>query len=450
MKTTFNFLTGWVVLVLAGLNTVPLCAAPAYPLKVSADSRYLVDQQDKPFFMHGDTAWSLIAQVSREDAELYLRDCAARGFNSVIVSLIEAHYSSQAPANYYGIEPFLDKNRFTTPNEAYFTHADWVIRKAAEFGLNVVLAPCYLGCCDDGWAKALTESNSVSDARWYGAWVGKRYARFPNIIFVWGNDLRPEKLRGKIRAMAEGAKSASPVHLHTYHSRNRSALDDWTSGERWLDLNNTYSYHPIQIKSLENDNRSPRLPYFHFESDYENCFNHAPLSKIRHQAYVAVLCGNCGHHFGNNPIWHMNGAPKDARDSWKNHLDDEGRLQMRHVRALFESRPWYLLRPDKERRIATSEPGDGLQFVAVAGASDHSTLIAYLPGLRPVSINMGWLSGTVARCWWFNPRTGEATAAGDMESSGIREFTPMTDSDWILVIDDADRRFPIPGASPSN
>src|SRR5690242_3500959 len=35
---------------------------PAYPLKLSANHRYLVDQNGQPFFINGDAPWSLIVQ----------------------------------------------------------------------------------------------------------------------------------------------------------------------------------------------------------------------------------------------------------------------------------------------------------------------------------------------------------------------------------------------------
>jgi hypothetical protein len=34
---------------------------------------------------------------------------------------------------------------WSVPNEKYFAHADWVIRKAAENGIAVLLVPAYLG-----------------------------------------------------------------------------------------------------------------------------------------------------------------------------------------------------------------------------------------------------------------------------------------------------------------
>src|SRR5262249_17993157 len=38
---------------------------PAFPLRTEPGRRYLVDAVGRPFLLHGDTAWSLIAQLSR-------------------------------------------------------------------------------------------------------------------------------------------------------------------------------------------------------------------------------------------------------------------------------------------------------------------------------------------------------------------------------------------------
>ncbi len=46
----------------------------AFPLGIPAGKRYLEDAAGQPFLIHGDTAWSLIAQLAREDAEAYLQD----------------------------------------------------------------------------------------------------------------------------------------------------------------------------------------------------------------------------------------------------------------------------------------------------------------------------------------------------------------------------------------
>jgi hypothetical protein len=86
----------------------------------------------------------------------------------VIVTLVESHYANNAPANYYGDVPYTSPGHFTTPNETYFAHADSIINKAAEYGIQIILAPNYLGCCNDGYWDELNNMNNEEDARWYG------------------------------------------------------------------------------------------------------------------------------------------------------------------------------------------------------------------------------------------------------------------------------------------
>jgi hypothetical protein len=71
-----------------GTAAEPSDSAHAFPLAVKRGKRYLVDAAGRPFLIQGDTAWSLIAQLTREDVVLYLDDRRARGFNTLLVNLI--------------------------------------------------------------------------------------------------------------------------------------------------------------------------------------------------------------------------------------------------------------------------------------------------------------------------------------------------------------------------
>ena len=116
-----------------------------YPLKISTNKRYLVDQEDSPFFLQGEAPWSLIVGVTKEDAEMYLANRSKKRFNAILVNLIEHAFCENPPKNIYGEDPFTTVGDFTTPNEKYFQHADWVISKAAEYNIAVLLCPMFLG-----------------------------------------------------------------------------------------------------------------------------------------------------------------------------------------------------------------------------------------------------------------------------------------------------------------
>src|SRR5438552_837906 len=62
----------------------------AFPLKASANRRYLVDQHDVPFPIMGRTAWSLIA-VPAADAELFLDDTLSHGFDAIELMIPSGH-----------------------------------------------------------------------------------------------------------------------------------------------------------------------------------------------------------------------------------------------------------------------------------------------------------------------------------------------------------------------
>src|SRR6185295_13301771 len=86
--------TAWVLQVVAfkpfGGNPPP---PSAYPLKVSANGRYLVDQNDTPFFMMGDSPQALMVNLSEVEADGFFADRQAAGFNLVWINLLCATYT---------------------------------------------------------------------------------------------------------------------------------------------------------------------------------------------------------------------------------------------------------------------------------------------------------------------------------------------------------------------
>ena len=127
----------------ASLDVASQTAAPVYPPKVSASGLSLVDQNNRPFFINGESAWSLITQISKQDAELFLENRRQKGYNVLLAMLINHEFTSNAPRNFAGDAPFTTAGDFNTPNEAYFAHADWVINTAAAKGQVIMLTPLY-------------------------------------------------------------------------------------------------------------------------------------------------------------------------------------------------------------------------------------------------------------------------------------------------------------------
>jgi hypothetical protein len=428
------------------VNTPPT-GPYVYPLVVGPTSRYLVDQNGKPFFLAGDAAWSLIAELSREDADAYLANRQQLGFTLVMVNLIEHAFSSNAPANFYGASPFTGAN-FTTPNEAYFAHADYVIQSAAQKGIVVMLAPLYLGagCGSEGWCAEVQAASNQALTDW-GSYVGNRYRNYPNIIWMIGGDTDPSPVQSKVQAMVDGILARDANHPFTAHNApGEMAIDPW-GRPAWLNVNNTYTYSSTQYTELlATYNVSPPIPYFFLETQYENEGNPSPQA-LRSQSYWAVLSGAFGHVFGNCPIWHFGSSSGYCSETdWQAELNAVGSINIQRWQKLFISRHWHTLVPDQNDQVLTAGALSGTSHATAARASDGTSIIVYLPSQRQVTINAAQLQAGALTVWWYDPATGATTQEpGPFSTAAPLILTAPAAGDWVLVVDAAGLGFPPPG-----
>lgn len=451
-------MTTSLLLLAASLSLLPVqTAAPSAPgqtaaaaatvpaMRLSPDRRYLIGPDGAPVFIAGDAGWSLFVQPTLEDANLYLTDRAAKGFNLVLANLIDAKFASKAPRNIYGEAPFTRAGDFTTPNEAYFARADAIIRMAGEKGITLLLDPVYLGwqCGDQGWCREV-QAATMSQMRFWGRYLGSRYRDFPNIIWLIGADANPfaYNVADKLREMVAGIKEFDSVHLMTAHNDPGNSAQDIWSGEPWLDLNTVYQYgiESLLAMSWEEYVRGGALPLFMLESAYEREHNSTPAS-LRYQAYGATLWGaTLGSIFGNCPLWSF-GFDDGwcAPTNWKGQLSSTGAVEFGVFAALMRSRKFWLLAPDHSHSVMTDGYGSGANLAATARASDGSTVIAYIPTQRRVRMNLASITdaGGQVRCSWFNPRSGATTPIGTYQNSGTRDFTSPDQYDWVLILDAA-------------
>ena len=81
----------------------------------------------------------------------------------------------------------------------------------------------------------------------------------------------------------------------------------------------------------------------------------------------------------------------------------------------------------------------------------NSYLMVYSYTGRPFEIHMGIISGKQVRAWWYDPRNGSARQIGVFRNQGVHAFTPpgspAPGNDWVLVVDDAAKKFSTPGAA---
>ena len=426
------------------VDVLPRAAMTRFPLRMG--DRYLVDANGQPFFIHGDAAWSLLVQLDPEGVETYLSDRRARGFNTLLVNLIEHRFSKQAPANVFGQPPFLKAGDFSTPNDEYFAYADRVLARAEELGFAVLLVPAYLGYDggEEGWYRELL-ANSDEALEGYGRYVATRLRNRRNIIWTYGGDYDPPEKR-TVLSIVRGIRTIQPDSIGTAHNAPFTSPAAFWSGEPWLTLNSVYTTEPVWDAALSEYQRRDAKPFFFIEGVYEN-ERGAPLKRVRTQAWHALLAGAVGHVFGNSPIWHFSAPTASFKQSvsWREALGQPGSISMMHLLDVFRSVRWWTLEPDAANEFLIGGMGSGDQRAVAAVANDGSVALAYLPEPRTIQVDLRRLAGPTVTATWIEAATGVRTAAAGspFPADALQSLTPpqgasgQQSPNWVLLLESA-------------
>ena len=463
----------WIASVLVALSMlstpVAFAADQKLPkLKVSDNKRFLVTEDGKPFFYLGDTAWEIFHRLNREEADRYLEKRAKQGF-TVIQAVALAEFDGLTDPNPYGQLPFLDLDP-TRPNKDYWAHVDYIVDKANAQGLMIGFLPTW----GRYWHDKVKEGKPLftrENAAIYGEWLGKRY-KDKGLIWILGGDrsVDTDEQKEIIRAMAHGLrKGDGGAHLITLHPPGGSGSSKWFHEDDWLDFNMRQNGHGTEFtdhysQTRVDYDRKPIKPVLDGEPLYEGhpisfnakALSHSIAADVRRPLYWDLFSGACGHTYGHHSIWQFwkpgRSPINNPLMTWTEAIDEPGANQMLHGRRLIESRPFLTRIPDDTvivtDRVPTSVPGSGrYRFVATRDSSGSYAMV-YAPIGRAFKVRMDKITGPKVKAWWFNPRTGEATAIGEFPNAGEREFVPPDKGellDWVLVLDDVAKNFPPPG-----
>lgn len=420
-------------------------AAPVFPLKASADKRSLVDQNDVPFLMIGDAPQAMVGNLSVKQAKFFIKNRVKYGVNALWVNLLCDSYTAcnSDGTTFDGLAPFTTAGDLSTPNPVYFDRAEQMLQAAAAHGMVVLLDPIETG----GWLSVL-DANGETKARKFGEFLGQRFKDQPNIIWMSGNDFqswRDASENKLVRAVMRGLAATDTNHIQTIE------LDYYVSAsledralQPLLGLDAVYTYRPTYAEELIEYRRADFAPTFLVEANYE--FEHnggtdgGTTQNLRRQEWWTAFSGTTGQLYGSAYSWRLDG-------DWQDNLDTVGILQLSYVKQLLEPRKWYTLVPDRAHEVLTKgygkfskdDPIPDDTYAAAARASDGSLVMAYLPTVRRVTLDMTKLSGT-ATARWFDPTNASFTAIGSFANTGTQNFTPPGnnhdgDGDWVLVVE---------------
>lgn len=454
-------------------------------LQVSPNQHYMQHEDGHPFLWLGDTGWGMFQQLTREEVDEYLDSREALGF-TVIQSV--AHWSphggglkrspDNAP-NAYGHRPFTgDENSPNTadalvhkgggslsPND-YWDHADYIVEAVKKRNMYLALLPI--------WGSQLvttTGEYTAKEAKSFGAFLGKRYAAAPNIIWVMGGDTKAQfaafdkhqkyreyDYRHVYRAMAEGilqgvtGKKIAWNKKHaawdevflTYHPNGDAPYGSaqWFHEDAWLDANGIEVWKEVQdVYRAMMDNyqlQNPIKPGLFLEGSYEyGTYRHAcgwitPL-KVRRQFYHTFFAGGAGHTYGAAPIWAMRGSAGDYNCgyTWKQALNFPAAAQLSHIGKQFlVDHKWHEWIPNGN---VISGVGQGESLKTAVMTKSKALALVYFSNNSHCRVNN--ILQAKAKAYWFYPRNGQKAELEPFGKGESRDMAPPSRwEDAILVL----------------
>ena len=402
----------------AATTTVPPNGGFAFPTSVSANGRYLLDQNGQPYLMQADTAWCLPNELTPAQADTFFANRAAEGFNTVLVAwacgpYIDGHSSDGA--SYDGLTPFIGGD-WSKPTPAYWDRMDQYVASAKAHGIELAI--------DNETGSFVNQMVAAGPTvmRGFGQFLASRYAPSGNVMFVDGNDYGPSSQSdAAVFAWMDGINDVAPnvlqsVELYptistTYDNADAISRSDWATA---------YSYYPTYDVVLRAYQGTPAKPAIMFEANYEGENLGVPggggpattAETIRRQIYWTMTSGGAGHFYGNLLTYTFDDP------AWPTKMATPAVAQNQMATALFRSLPWQDLVPDADFLTDGKGTYDGSSTVDVlqsdyataARTPDGAHAVVYLPTARTITIDASKLPAQVS-ARWFDPTTGTSTAA---------------------------------------
>ena len=407
------------------------------PLAVSQSGRYLTYADGSPFYYVADTPWQLLASLSLEEAKTYINYRTEQGFTALQLVATPwsfddtaAHWNfdgeiGQSRINAYGFNPFAfapnatpgtESVRFDRPVEEYWAHVDRILDYMAQQGMAAYFIPL--------WASNFSRDVTVEDHRKFGQFIGNRFKKQANIIWVLGGDEAEVSLAG-YQAMANGIRAAGARQLMTMHPRSgRSSSNHLSAGPDAI-----LDFHSIQAKDTTQTMTAliardyaltPAVPTFLCETWYEHdqvggvfgIHQIGSTPTFRAHYWAARLHGGFGEGYGAWTLW-LN------LQNWQSDINRTGALAIAsYMRSILEKTDWYNLAP-------TPTNVDGLHL---ATSPISGTNVGYLEKPRTIPNDVP----QEFHITWFDPATGEVVSTMVAENPIKPPGTLKQDSVFIL------------------
>ena len=300
----------------------------------------------------------------------------------------------------------------------------------------------------------------------------ERYKDEPNIIWFIGGDIRGDVKTAEWEALATSIKAIDKNHLMTFHPRGRTTSATWFNNAPWLDFNMFQSGHrrygqrfgdgdyPIEENTEEDNWRfversmamEPMKPVIDGEPVYEEIPHglhdeNELLWKdydVRRYAYWSVFAGAFGHTYGHNSIMQFIkpgvGGAYGAKKPWYDALNDPGYNQMKYLKNLMLTFPFFERIPDQS--IIAGQNGERYDRTIATRGNDY--LMVYNYTGRPMEVDFSKISGAKKNAWWYTTKDGKLEYIGEFDN-GVHKFQHdsgyCSGNDHILIVVDSSKNY---------
>lgn len=433
--------------------------------RAAPDRTRLVHADGTPFFWLGDTWWMSLTERLQwpDDARWLTQDRADKGFT--VIQLVAGLYPDMGPFDPRGAneggqawEP-----EFARLNPAFFDSADDKIAHLVESGLM----PCLVGL----WGYYL-DFAGADNIRRHWQYLIARYGAYPVAWCLAGEADMPyyewdefydadkkktyiDRMRKEWTKLARYVRENDPFgRMITIHPSRYG--HDTVEDASLLDLDMLQTGHG-SFASLEPTIRfvrtavahEPRTPVINSEVCYEGIGGTSFQEIQRYLFWSCMLNGACGHTYGANGLWQVNGtaipygpSPHGMAwgdTSWEEAAKLPGSGQVGLGKKLLERYEWWRFESGADWLDPKHADAEPLSRPYAAGIPDR-VRIFYLPnGFSFSGIEVRGLErGAAYRAFLFDPITGQEhdygqispDADGKWKSGILRKF-----QDWVVVME---------------
>ncbi len=429
-------------------------------LTISGNNRYLLNGST-PFFWLGDTAWTMLQRLDKQQTYIYLKNRHDKGFN-VIQSVLINYWQPGNPGSNLRVDGEDILQCIDKKNETYWQHVEDVLAMAEEFGMYMGFLPVWGGMAKKGY---INENNAAQYARY----IGHRFKTHKNIIWILGGDIRGSEHFEMWNIIATELKEINPERMIGYHPFGRTSSSYWFNNCSWLDMNMFQSghrrYDQNTLQSWDDaasaepwygeDNwryvqadmdKTPMRPVLDAEPSYELIPQglhdasqpYWQAHHVRRYAYWSVLAGACGHTYGDNSIFQFYGtgfAPVfGVIDPWDIAIHHEGSGQMMYLKDLMLEIDF--TKGHSMQQLLLGKEGKKEERISIFG-TDKAVVVYDYSGREFVLYSENAVYSTMD-AWWMDPATGIRSYLGTVDLAKRITFSPPVkmsgQNDWVLLL----------------